>query len=166
MCEVSTEGAKGSWRVEREKRERRRKKGREGGKAGRLREREQAQRGEDKGQMLVLPEDDTLCGEAGPWMAGRRGSQHMHQRGWPSITGLLCQRLPCRTLGLDARIWSSLKAPSWIGNGHISSWWVIQTRLLEVSVQNKTDKWRAQNSRNRFPTSLAGQELKCWMKFI
>lgn len=166
MCEASTEGQKGLWGLkEKREREGERRAGREGRRGDW--ERESKHSGEKtKGQMLVLPEDDTLCGEAGPWMAGRRGSQHMHQRGWPSITGLLCQRLPCRTLGLDARIWSSLKAPSWIGNGHISSWWVIQTSLLEVSVQNKTDKWRAQNSRNRFPTSLAGQELKCWMTFI
>lgn len=67
---MSIEGAKGSLRVEREKRGRRRRKGREGGKAGR----ESKHSGEKaKGQMLVLPEEDTPCGEGGPCRAGRRG---------------------------------------------------------------------------------------------
>lgn len=52
---MSIEGAKGSLRVEREKRARRRRKGREGGKAGRLREREEAQWGEDKGTNVGAP---------------------------------------------------------------------------------------------------------------
>ena len=74
--------AKASLRVKTEKRGRRRRTGREGGREGGEserereggRERESKHSGEKtKGQMLVLPEDDTLCGEAGPWRAGRRG---------------------------------------------------------------------------------------------
>lgn len=99
---MSIEGAKGSLRVEREERGRRRRKGREGRQGER--ERESKHSGEKaKGQMLVLPEDTRVGRED---HAGREKGEASTciKGGWPSISGLLCQRFPCLELGLEARI--------------------------------------------------------------
>lgn len=73
---MSTGGAKGSLRADGEKRGRRRRKGRKG-----ERERESKRSGEKaKGQMLVLPEEDTHVGREDRAGQGEGGSQHVHRR--------------------------------------------------------------------------------------
>ena len=117
MCEVSIAEAKGSLRVKREKRGRRRRKGREGGREGGESERERERERERASTVGRRQRDKCWCSQRMTPCVGRQdhggqgegGSQHMHQRGWPSITGLLCQRLPCFELGLDARNLKQLK---------------------------------------------------------